>query len=66
MGWKEFIGGKADGIAYQPTRSGMEPMMRNGRPVKLSELTKEQRAGTFQSTKPAPRRERKQRKEWGR
>jgi hypothetical protein len=60
--------GKSDGIAYEPTRGGMQPMMRNGRPVLLSELSKHQRAGAMQggATKRAPRAERKLRKEWGR
>ena len=67
MGWKEFIGGgKSDGIAYEPTRDGFKPMMRNGKPVLLSQLSKDMRKGSGQSTKPAPRAERKARKEWGR
>lgn len=68
MGFKDMFKGKSDGIAYEPTRSGAQPMMRNGKPVLLSELTKEQRKslGMGGATKPAPRAERKQRKEWGR
>lgn len=68
MGWLDKVRGKSDGPAYEPTRSGMRPMMRNGKPVMLSELTKDQLKGMGMSgaTKPAPRAERKQRKEWGR
>ncbi len=64
MGW---FSGKSDGIAYEPTRSGFQPMMRNGRQVMLSELTKEQRksAGMGGATKRAPRAERKARTGWG-
>lgn len=59
---------KTDGIAYEPTRGGVQPMTRNGKPVMLSELTKEQRQsiGMGGATKRAPRAERKLRKEWGR
>ncbi len=58
---------KSDGIAYEPTRSGMQPMMRKGKPVLLSELTKEQRqsVGMGGATKRAPRAERKARTGWG-
>ena len=65
MGW---FSSKSDGIAYEPTRSGFQPMMRNGKPVLLSDITKEQRksAGMGGATKRAPRAERKLRKEWGR
>jgi len=68
MGMFDKFRGKSDGIAYEPTRGGMQPMMKNGRPVLLSELTKEQRmySGQGGATKRAPRAERKQRKEWGR
>lgn len=68
MGWKEFIGGKSDGQAYEPTRGGMKPMMKNGKPVRLSELSKEQlkSLGMGGATKRPPRAERKQRTEWGR
>jgi hypothetical protein len=69
MGFKELFSGKSDGIAYEPTRSGFQVMTNeNGRPIRLSELTKEQRKsiGMGGATKRAPRAERKQRKEWGR
>ncbi len=68
MAFKDLFKGKSDGIAYEPTRSGMQPMIKDGKPVLLSQLTKEQRqsAGMSGATKRAPRAERKQRKEWGR
>lgn len=58
---------KSDGIAYEPTRGGMQPMIgKNGKPVLVSQLTKQQRQSVGFTTKPAPRKERKLRKEWGR
>ena len=66
MAFKNPFKGKSDGIAYEPTRGGVQPMMKNGKPVLISELTKQQRQSLGMSTKPAPRAERKQRKEWGR
>jgi hypothetical protein len=69
MGIRELFGGKSDGIAYEPTRGGMQPMMdANGKPVRLSELSKHQRKGVGMggATKRAPRAERRQRTEWGR
>jgi hypothetical protein len=68
MGMFDKLRGKSDGPAYMPGRGGLEPMMKNGRPVMMSELTKEQRKsiGMAGATKPAPRSERKKRKEWGR
>lgn len=66
MGFKELFGGKADGIAFEPTRGGAQPMMKDGKPVLISQLTKEQRRSLGMGTKPASRAVRKQRKEWGR
>lgn len=66
MGLKDLFGGKSDGIAFEPTRGGAQPMMKNGKPVLISELTKQQRQSLGMGTKPAKRSERKQRKEWGR
>jgi hypothetical protein len=69
MGFRELFGGKSDGIAYEPTRGGFQVMKNeNGRPIKWSELSKEQRKsiGMGGATKRASRAERKQRKEWGR
>lgn len=66
MGFKEMFTGKSDGIAFEPTRSGAKPMVKNGKPVLISQLTKEQRKSLGMSAKPAPRSERKTRKEWGR
>lgn len=68
MGWLDKVRGSSDGLAYEPTCSGMRLMMRNGEPVFLSELTKDQRKsmGMAGATKRAPRAERKKRKEWGR
>lgn len=66
MGFKAMFTGKSDGIAYEPTRNGAQPMMRNGKPVLISELNKQQRQSLGMDTTPAPRSERKKRKEWGR
>ncbi len=64
MGW---FSGKSDGIAYEPTRNGMQLMMKNGKPVLLSQLTKQQRAGLGMggATKAPSRAERKSRTGWG-
>ncbi len=64
MGW---FSGKADGVAYEPTRSGMQPMMRNGKLVLLSELSKDQRkySGQDGAVARASRSERKARTVWG-
>ncbi len=65
MGW---FSGKADGQAYEPTRSGFQSMTDSkGRPVMLSQLTKEQRksAGQAGAVKPPSRAERKSRTGWG-
>jgi len=65
MALKDLFKGKSDGIAYEPTRGGAQPMMKNGRPVLISELSKQQRKGLGMDTTPAPRGERKSRTGWG-
>lgn len=65
MGFFSKARGKSDGQAYEPTRSGFKPMMKDGKPVLLSQLSKEQMRSTGQGVKPASRSERKGRTEWG-
>jgi len=55
MGWKELFRPGSDGFAYEPTRDGFRLMMQNGKPVRVSELSKGMRKSTGQSTKPQRR-----------